>query len=364
MLSPTEKYWDNSILHFNTLKYNFKDWALSIVQELEPSIKKLEHLHLNVEPKRLAQIKSHFHKATIKREFMEMIDNFIKEYIPEKIENKNYLIQRYPTLRIVEPNQLKNNIRRLAFHKDTWVGSGKGLRTIWMPFTKCYSSNSLQILPLDISHNLSKQYNETWSLEKFENECLKYSFPVTLEYGKCHLFLQEHIHGNVNNDTEITRVSMDIRILIEGEPYHRRYPGGYLRFPGDYQSDITEDNSHKTFITYDGWNSTYSKNIPLSLQRYLIDDYCKKKKIFPVDDRLESEYIDWCPNLQSYIKEKPNGIVLLSIFSLPDNIERRNNILKLALENNVELHFANEYIVLKNYKDLQLIKKYIEFSPP
>ena len=40
--------------------------------------------------------------------------------------------------------------------------------------------------------------------------------------------LQEHIHGNVNNDTDITRVSMDVRVLIEGEPYHRKLPGDIL----------------------------------------------------------------------------------------------------------------------------------------
>lgn len=364
MLSPTEKSWDNSTLEFDTSKYKFKEWAISSIQELEPSISKLETLHLHVEPERLSQIKSHFYKSTLKYDFMKLIDNFMEDYIPEIIENKKYLIQRYPTLRIVEPNQRKNNFKRLAFHQDTWVGSGTGLRTIWMPFTKCYSSNSMLILPLDISRKISKEYDETWSLDEFEKECLKYSSPVTLNYGQCHLFLQEHIHGNINNETETTRVSMDIRVLIKSEPYHRRYPGGYLRFPGDYRSDSKNNYSTKKFITYDSWNSKYTKNIPLPLQRSLIDQYCKQKKILPLDDRLESLGHDWCPNLQSYIKEKPDGIVLLSIFSLPDSVEWRNIILELALHNKVELHFANEYITLKDRNDLELIKKYLEFSLP
>ena len=54
---------------------------------------------------------------------------------------------------------------------------------------------------------------------------------------------------------------------------------------------------------------------------------------------------------------------MLSMFSLPDNVEWRNNILNLALEHGVELHFANEYIVLKDKNDLELIQKYLEFSP-
>ena len=62
-------------------------------------------------------------------------------------------------------------------------------------------------------------------------------------------------------------------------------------------------------------------------------------------------------------KERPDGIVMLSIFSLPDNVEQRNKILNLAVENNVELHFANERIVLKNEDDIKLIQGYLEFSP-
>ncbi len=47
--------------------------------------------------------------------------------------------------------------------------------------------------------------DQQWDIETLESECLKYSFPVELDYGKCHLFTQEHIHGNINNDTTITR---------------------------------------------------------------------------------------------------------------------------------------------------------------
>ena len=156
---------------------------------------------------------------------------------------------------------------------------------------------------------------------------------------------------------------MDIRILVEGESYHRRLPGGYLRFPGDYRSDISEDNTGKHFITYDCWNSKFTKNIPLPMQRELMFNYCEENKIKYSDFQGENEYLNWCPNLQHLIKQKPDGIVMFSIFSLPDKKEWRNNILNLALENEVELHFANEYISLKNKSDLNLIENYLNFSP-
>jgi sporadic carbohydrate cluster protein (TIGR04323 family) len=363
MLTNTQIEWDNKTLKFDRFKYDFKNWAIKVIQEIKPEIGELESLHLNLTTEEFPIIKQHFHKASLRKEFMEMVDTFMEEYIPQRICNKKYLIQRYPTLRIVEPNQSKKS-RRLAFHQGIWVGNGSGLRTIWMPFTKSYSSNGMQILPLKISKEITKQCIENhWSLEQFEQVSIENSFPVELDYGEAHLFFQEHIHGNVNNDTNITRVSMDIRVLIQGEPYHRRLPGGFLRFPGDYRSDDINDNSGRYFITYDSWNSKYTKRIPLPMQRDVIDFYCKKNNITYSDSQFENEYLDWAPSLQHFINQKPDGIVLLSIFSLPDNETIRTNILNLALQNNVELHFANEYLSLKTHDDMKLIQDYLNFSP-
>ena len=91
--------------------------------------------------------------------------------------------------------------------------------------------------------------------------------------------------------------------------------------------------------------------------------YCEKNKISYSDSQFENEYLDWCPSLQHFIKQKPDGIVMLSIFSLPNRKDWRNNILNLALDNGVELHFANEYLVLRDKRDLKLIQSYLEFSP-
>lgn len=363
MLKKTELEWDNKTLYYDNSKFKFREWAISVIQEIEPQITQLETLHLQVTPEGLSQIKRHFHKASLRKEFMEMIDTFMEENIPQRICNKKYLVQRYPTLRIVEPNQTKNS-RRLFFHQGIWVGNGKGLRTVWIPLTECYESNSMQILPLEISKEITiKSIENCWTLEKLEEECMKYAFPVTLDYGKAHLFLQEHLHGNINNDTNITRVSIDVRVLVKGESYHRKLPGGYFRFPKDYQSDINEDYSNKHFISYDCWSSKYTKNIPLPMQRGTIDEYCKKNNILISESQFENEYLDWCPSLQHFIRQKPDGIVMLSIFSLPDKKEWRDTILNLALECKVELHFANEYLVLRNEDDLKLIQSYLEFSP-
>lgn len=219
------------------------------------------------------------------------------------------------------------------------------------------------IMDLDISREVTKQFiNEKWSLERFEDECLKHAWPVTLKPGQSHLFFQEHLHGNVNNQEGYTRVSMDMRILVEGEEYGRRHPGGFMRLPGDYEVSEVTDNTGRLFITYAGWNSQFSKWIPLPMQRAIIEPYCQKNKISYTSYEFENEHADWQPSLEYFIRQRPDGIVLCSIYSLTDDAVRRKELLELALDQGVELHFANELCSLKSWQDLDRIETYITFA--
>ena len=111
--------WDNRTLNYDTSRFNFREWIISAIQEVKPEVTELETMHKIVSPEELQKIKDHFHSACLRTEFMEMIDAFMAEYIPERICNKEYLVQRYPTLRIIEPNQAKKS-RRLQLHKGVW----------------------------------------------------------------------------------------------------------------------------------------------------------------------------------------------------------------------------------------------------
>jgi hypothetical protein len=50
------------------------------------------------------------------------------------------------------------------------------------------------------------------------------------------------------------------------------------------------------------------------------------------------------------------------MYSLSDDVVRRNELLQLALDCGVELHFANELIALKTPQDLDRIKSYLDFA--
>jgi hypothetical protein len=52
------------------------------------------------------------------------------------------------------------------------------------------------------------------------------------------------------------------------------------------------------------------------------------------------------------------------MYSMTDDVERRKELLNLALDLNVELHFANELTSLKTKEDLEKIETYLNFAVP
>lgn len=356
------QHWDSVDISYDATKYNWASWALSVIHELFPHVTCLENLHNEVSDTELVKLQKHVQNACSRTSFMKMFDKFAESLVPQRINGKRYMIQRQGTLRVVVPNQDAKN-RRLAFHQGIFVGNGRGLRTIWTPLTECCATNTMWIMDLDNSKRITQQVlDEEWSLDEFEKTCMEFCRPVELTPGRSHLFTQEHIHGNVNNEEDYTRVSIDMRILIEGGEYGRKLPGGYFRLPGDYEVNETYNYTGKNFITYAGWNSAFTKGIPLPMQRTAIDEYCNKHSIEYVDYQFENEFMDWQPSLESHIKQRPYGIVMCSMFALTDNKQRRNELLELALSNNVELHFANELSSLRSRDDLERIQTYLDFA--
>lgn len=361
-LSDTQIHWNNKTYNYDLERYNWPAWALGVIQEVAPQVKELETLHEVLDPAEILRVSNHVQNSCSRRDFMERFDAFAAECVPQRIGNRRYMIQRQGTLRVVIPNQ-ESVGRRLAFHQGIFVGNGRGCRTIWTPFTEARGTNTMWMLDLDISRDITKRVlAEKWSLDRFEDECLKYAWPVTLSPGQSHLFFQEHLHGNKNNLEGYTRVSMDMRILIEGEEWGRRLPGGFMRLPGDYEVAAVQDYTGARFITYAGWNSAFSKHIPLPMQRAVIEPYCVKNRIAYTSYEFENEHMDWQPGLEWYIKERPDGIVLCSMYCLTDDVQRRLEILNLALDLGVELHFANELVSLKSRADLDKIETYLNFA--
>jgi sporadic carbohydrate cluster 2OG-Fe(II) oxygenase/sporadic carbohydrate cluster protein (TIGR04323 family) len=352
---------DRKIVDYNLKKHNWPEYWLRVAKEKFPQIENLETVHKVLTIPEISELGRHCQSVCASDEFADRVDSYFKDVVGEHIGFDEWMIQRYFTIRIVIPDQAKKG-RLLAFHQGIWVGNGLGLRTIWTPFTEVYDTNSMYVASFENSVKITQDtYKNKWDYDTIQNECGKYSTPIKLSPGQAYLFQQQHIHGNFNNETDITRWSMDGRILPKGGHYHRKSPGGYFRFLGDRESNISVDTS-KTWITYAGWNTKFSNPIPLPMQRGIIDDYCKKFNIKINDYQFENEYCDWLPGLEKFITGLGvEGIVICSIYCLPDDKDRRIELLKLAVENKVELHFANELTYVRELSDIDKIENIFEY---
>lgn len=360
-LQDLDPRWDNQTLNYDLAKHNWPEYWLGVAQEKFPQITELETVHKILTPDQISELGRHCQMQFDTEELQNRIDAYYSDYIPQLIDQNDWMIQRFFTVRIVIPNQAKVG-RLLAFHQGIWVGNGLGMRTVWTPFTKCYGNNSMQIMDWDTSHRITQEaYDGRISYDELQEKCTQHVYPVTLEPGQAHLFQQHHLHGNFNNDTDITRWSMDGRILPLGGHYHRKLPGGYFRFI-DEREDKRPIDTSKKWISYAGWNSKFSNPIPLPMQRAIINQYTSKHDIKINDYQFENEFLDWLPGLEKYITGYGvEGIVLCSIYCLPDDPFRRVQLLRLAVENNVELHFANEVCSVRNEEDVKHIQHIFNF---
>ena len=116
------------------------------IQERYPQVTDLEKIHKVVPLKDISKLQSWVSSGCETLEFKEMLDNFLSENIKPLI-NKDFLIQRFGTLRVVIPQQEKTG-RLLQPHQGIFVGNGTGLRTIWTPFTRAYESNTMWMCPI------------------------------------------------------------------------------------------------------------------------------------------------------------------------------------------------------------------------
>ena len=355
------KNFDNDTLEYDRDCYPWDIWVLEIIQELYPYVTNLQNIHKHVPTRELVHITDMVQSKLSSPEYSREFDAFAETYVAPLLEGKRYLIKRRPTLNLVIPNQERLG-RRLPFHQGIFYQNGRGQGTIWMPLTRAYDTNSMYVVPTDSSRKITKAVvDNKWNQKMFEDECLSVAYPVNLQVGQAHLFHQEIIHGNVNNQTDITRMAIDWHVLVEGEEFGGRLTGGFFRLPNDTEYKVI-DHTNNTCICYLSNNTEYTKNIPLNYQRDMIQSFCKSHNIPNIMWQFENEYLDWLPIFEDLITSDIDVIIMTSIYSLPDDIIRRNVLMDLAINNKVTLLFANEKFCLNNKEEKDKINTYLNFG--
>ena len=172
---------------YDTKKYNFKEIIEKLFQD------KLENLHQNIEILDVNTDQSTvFHKkyyeGVAHGPFFKIYENFVKEIIQPAIEEE-ILFQAIPTFRV----HMKGNLAVGAFHRDSDYSHNSNEINIFLPLTNAYGNNTI------------------WVESEFGKEDFA---PLNTNYGEIHIWDGANLkHGNKLNDTELTRVSFDFRVL-------------------------------------------------------------------------------------------------------------------------------------------------------
>jgi len=179
-------------ISYDTQKFPFRKIVSDI---LEINDNRLEDLHLLEQYELLSREqdqKTKWHKKyydKFKTEFFPTYFELLKD-IKERFEYKELIYQQIPTFRV----QLGNgNVAVGEWHKDKTYEHGATEVNFWMPFVNTNTFNSI------------------WTESSEDKGDYK---PYLVNYGEILVFSGANLyHGNKNNESNETRVSVDFRLV-------------------------------------------------------------------------------------------------------------------------------------------------------
>jgi ectoine hydroxylase-related dioxygenase (phytanoyl-CoA dioxygenase family) len=183
---------------YDIQKYNFSEIVRKFFNiDLLDSIHTILDKQLDIPTDPSQDQQTTFHKIFYKiydqenSEFLNKYQNFVKEIISPQFFGKNIIYQTKPTFRVQAPN----NIAVAKWHKDKAYNHSTNEINIFLPLTRAFDTNTI------------------WA--ESEEDKGDYS-PMNAEVGEYYIWNGANLyHGNKENKTGVSRVSVDFRVIFE-----------------------------------------------------------------------------------------------------------------------------------------------------
>ena len=119
-------------------------------------------------------------------------------------------MQNKVNLSIQQPND-ESSV--LPIHSDIWTGDSPFQVVLWVPLTDASKSNSMFLLPPNESREARQRVaaGEFKSMDQIEREYHSQIVTMVVPYGKVLIFNSNCLHGNILNETETVRWSINCR---------------------------------------------------------------------------------------------------------------------------------------------------------
>ena len=99
--------WDNQTLDYDLEKHNWPEFWLNVAKEKFPDIESLETVHKTLTTEQISELGSYLQRRTGDNDFIERVDSYYTDYVPGLIDQDDWMLQRFFTIRVVIPNQAK-----------------------------------------------------------------------------------------------------------------------------------------------------------------------------------------------------------------------------------------------------------------
>ena len=205
----------------NLIKKTSRNQIKSSMKIKKNSIKKnlFDTFHNHIALKDLNEIRmSIYSSLNSKRDFLKNYFCLAEKHL-EIICGSELAMQRKINLSIQLPN---DNSSLLPIHSDVWTGCSPFEVVLWVPLVDVSGSKSMFIFPKNINDKvykkLSSYKNSQILYDKYKDK-IKF---LKLKFGQGLIFSHSVIHGNIVNDTDETRWSLNCRFKSLMSPYYKK----------------------------------------------------------------------------------------------------------------------------------------------
>ena len=159
--------------------------------------------------------------------FNEYLFEIAKKEIFEIVGNE-LAMQKNVNLSIQCPN---DDSSLLPIHSDTWDGNSPFESVLWVPFVDCSKTKSMFILNAQKYDKFEKAFKK--KEVKSANDLYKNLKPhiefIKIKHGEFMLFNQNLPHGNIINNSNETRISLNCRFKSLFSPYRQKELGSFFK---------------------------------------------------------------------------------------------------------------------------------------
>lgn len=198
----------------------------------------LEQIHNSLDEKNLNEERLNLSRRLSTKECREYIYSLVKEVLND-IVGRELVVQKNINTTIHIP-KLDNNITPL--HSDTLCGNSPYETVVWIPMCKIRNSQSMYVFDKtssrEIEQNLDSFKDRNEILKKYGSQC---EF-LNLTPGDILIFSSTIFHGSVQNNEDISRVSINLRFKNLHSPEGEKKLGEYfLEFRKSIQTTLAQE---------------------------------------------------------------------------------------------------------------------------